>query len=127
MTVLLCILLLAVIGAPLFVLIGSAITVAFAIYGPGTDTLMMTGGRVLGPFEKLLSADSFLAVPLFVGTGALMTEGGMARRLIDFMRALLGWLPGGLGMSTVVACMGFAAISGSSAKSSATCSCRWCS
>lgn len=113
MTIVLVILLLAIIGAPLFVIIGAATAVAWEMYG-GVPDFWAMGAKVLHPFETLMTKDAFLAIPLFVGTGAVMTEGGMARRLVDVMRALLGWLPGGMGMAAVLACMGFAAISGSS-------------
>lgn len=113
MSVIVVILLLALIGAPLFVIIGGATAVAWHDYGHVSDFWQM-GAMVLTPFETLMTKDAFLAIPLFVGTGAVMTEGGMARRLVEAMRALLGWLPGGMGMAAVLACMGFAAISGSS-------------
>jgi len=112
-TIVIVILLLALVGAPLFVIIGAATAVAWDMYG-GVPDFWAMGAKVLHPFETLMTKDAFLAIPLFVGTGAIMTEGGMARRLVDFMRALLGWLPGGMGMAAVLACMGFAAISGSS-------------
>jgi C4-dicarboxylate transporter DctM subunit len=111
--VLLSILVLALIGAPLFVIIGAATAVAWHDYG-SVAGLWSVGAKVLDPFEGLMTKDAFLAIPLFVGTGAVMTEGGMARRLVEVMRALLGWLPGGMGMAAVISCMGFAAISGSS-------------
>src|SRR5262249_40191671 len=59
--------------------------------------------------------DSFvlLAVPLFVLAGVLMDTGGIARRLIDFAVALVGWIRGGLGMAVVVAEYIFSGISGS--------------
>ncbi len=61
--------------------------------------------------------DSFvlLAIPFFVLAGHLMNRGGMARRLIDFARAIVGSLPGGLAHINVVAAMLFGAISGSAA------------
>ncbi|MCA9679778.1 MAG: TRAP transporter large permease, partial [Myxococcales bacterium] len=114
MMILLAIAGLALIGAPLFVIIGAATGVAFEQYTVQASSFWRLGEWVLNPFENLMGKDAFLAVPLFIGAGAIMTEGGMARRLVDFMRALLGWLPGGLGMAAVAACMGFAAISGSS-------------
>ena len=113
MTVLLSIVALAVLGSPLFVIVGVATAVAFIAYTPDV-THLVDLKWVIDPFEELITKDQFLAIPLFVGAGALMTEGGMARRLVAFTRALLGWLPGGLGMAAVAACMGFAAISGSS-------------
>ena len=61
------------------------------------------------------SLDSFvlLAIPFFILAGSIMTRGGIARRLIAFVNSLVGWFPGGLGIAGVLACIFFAAISGS--------------
>lgn len=63
--------------------------------------------------------DSFtlLAIPFFILAGNIMNSGGIARRLIDFARVLVGGLPGGLAFVNVVANMLFGAISGSAAAS----------
>ena len=59
--------------------------------------------------------DSFalLAIPFFILAGQLMNRGGIARRLIDFAKAVLGMLPGGLAYVNILAAMLFGAISGS--------------
>jgi len=54
-----------------------------------------------------------MAVPLFVFAGALMERGGLADRLVRFAQSLVGNYPGALGIVAVLACMFFAAISGS--------------
>lgn len=61
--------------------------------------------------------DSFalLAIPLFILAGQIMNRGGIANRLIDFAKALMGALPGGLIYVNVIAAMLFGAISGSAA------------
>ncbi len=63
--------------------------------------------------------DSFtlLAIPFFILAGNIMNSGGIARRLIDFAKVLVGELPGGLAFVNVIANMLFGAISGSSAAS----------
>lgn len=60
--------------------------------------------------------DSFalLAIPLFILAGNLMNRGGIAHRLIDFSKALVGSLPGGLAIINVMAAMMMGAIAGSS-------------
>ncbi|WZL74379.1 TRAP transporter large permease [Clostridiaceae bacterium 35-E11] len=60
-------------------------------------------------------ADSFplVAIPLFVFAGGLMFQGGMSKRLVSFSDALIGHFPSGLAMVSVLACMFFAAITGS--------------
>ena len=59
--------------------------------------------------------DSFalLAIPFFILAGQLMNSGGIARRLIDFAKVLVGKLPGGLAFVNILAAMFFGAISGS--------------
>lgn len=61
------------------------------------------------------SLDSFalLAIPFFILAGQVMNQGGIARRLIDFAKAIVGPLPGGLAFVNIIACMLFGAISGS--------------
>ncbi len=62
-----------------------------------------------------LDSFSLLAIPFFILAGQLMNRGGIATRLIDFARSLVGVLPGGLIYVNIVACMLFGAISGSAA------------
>ena len=57
---------------------------------------------------------TLLAIPFFILGGAFMTTGGVARRMIRFANACIGHLRGGLAMASVLACMLFAAVSGSS-------------
>ena len=53
------------------------------------------------------------AIPLFILSGNLMYRGGMSKRIVDFADTLLGHLPSGLAMVSILACMFFAAITGS--------------
>lgn len=59
--------------------------------------------------------DSFplLAIPFFILAGSIMCNGGISRRLVNLADSLVGFVTGGLAMVTVLACMFFAAISGS--------------
>ena len=54
-----------------------------------------------------------LAVPLFIFAGELLAQGGVGKRIVEFARVLFGWLPGGLGVVTVVSCTLFGGVSGS--------------
>lgn len=65
-----------------------------------------------GSFEYLNNF-SYTAVLFFIIMGAVMTVGTSARRLIDFVTSLVGFLPGGMAISLVGVCMLFGAISGS--------------
>jgi C4-dicarboxylate transporter, DctM subunit len=57
---------------------------------------------------------TLLAIPFFILGGAFMTTGGVAKRMIRFANACIGHFRGGLAMASVLACMLFAAVSGSS-------------
>lgn len=57
---------------------------------------------------------TLLAIPFFLLAGAFMTTGGVAKRLIDFANATVGHIRGGLAIASVLSCMLFAALSGSS-------------
>ncbi len=61
----------------------------------------------------------FLAIPLFIVAGELMSRGGVGLRIIGFARAAFGFMPGGLGMVVVGASMIFGGISGSAIADSA--------
>jgi C4-dicarboxylate transporter DctM subunit len=104
--------LLILLGAPLFVIVGVATATCFY----GFAGLEHFGDQVvlIQHMENLATKQEFLAIPLFLAAGAVMTAGGIARRLVDVARALVGHLPGGLAIASVLACMFFASISGSS-------------
>lgn len=87
----------------------------------GLSVLMFLFTMTEVPIEsvglKLFSGlDNFgiMAIPFFILAGTFLTRGGVARRMIAFTTALVGHLPGGLGLAGVTACAMFAAISGSS-------------
>ncbi|MCV0440567.1 MAG: TRAP transporter large permease [Hydrogenophaga sp.] len=54
-----------------------------------------------------------LAVPLFIFAGELLAHGGVGQRIVAFARVLFGWMPGGLGVVTVMSCTMFGGVSGS--------------
>ena len=63
---------------------------------------------------------SLLAIPCFVLAGAIMAEGGMARRLVAFAGVLIGFVRGGLSLVNILASTFFGAISGSSVADTAS-------
>ena len=65
-------------------------------------------------FEALSEHYTLLAIPFFILSSAFLSTGGVARRLIRFAISIVGHIRGGLAMASVVACMLFAAVSGSS-------------
>ncbi|UWQ14560.1 TRAP transporter large permease [Aliiroseovarius sp. M344] len=80
-------------------------------------TLDNMGAELLNVFNK---GFALLAMPLFILTGDLINQSGIARRLSDFAYSCLGWLRGGLAMASLGACGLFAAISGSNSATTAT-------
>jgi tripartite ATP-independent transporter DctM subunit len=71
------------------------------------DAVMIAIGSGVNKF-------SLLAIPFFVLAGAIMAEGGMARRLVAFANVLIGFVRGGLSLVNILASTFFGAISGSS-------------
>jgi C4-dicarboxylate transporter DctM subunit len=65
-------------------------------------------------FFNALDNSVLMAIPFFILAGAIMTEGGIARRLIEVMNLVVGRFRGGAAMAAVVACVFFSALSGSS-------------
>ncbi len=57
---------------------------------------------------------NLIAVPFFILAGAVMTQGGISGRLVDWVLSIFGGMRGSLGLTTVGACTAFGAISGSS-------------
>ncbi len=104
----------ALVGAPLFVIMGATTIALFIAFG-GSQYEHLHGFQTLVvSMTDLTTKNVFLAIPFFIAAGAVMTEGGIAGRLIRLAKAVVGWLPGGLAVSTVGSAMIFAAISGSS-------------
>ena len=54
-----------------------------------------------------------MAIPFFMLAGVIMSTGGIARRIVDFASALIGFVTGSLGCVTILACMFFGALCGS--------------
>lgn len=101
--VLACILL----GAPIFVALGMGTTIPIILQGAFPLTLV--------PQRMFAGLDSWpiMAIPMFMLAGNLMDQGGMSKRIVDFANAAIGFVKGSLAMVAVLACMIFAAISGS--------------
>jgi tripartite ATP-independent transporter DctM subunit len=102
-------------GVPIAVSIGlSALFTLGLSIDPGAALTTVAQRMATG-----LDRFTLLAIPFFILSGQLMNRGGIARRLIDLARALVGMLPGGLAFVNVVSGMLFGAISGSAAAAAA--------
>jgi len=107
-------LLLIILGVPIAFSIGisGALTLLISILPmPAFTTLAQRMAVSLNSF-------ALLAIPFFVLAGQLMNQGGIALKLIEFAKVLVGRLPGGLAMVNITANMLFGAISGSAAAAS---------
>lgn len=99
--------------------IGVGVPIAYSIGLAGIITMFMSIDFLpaVTTFAQRMATglDSFtlLAIPLFIFAGQLMNNGGIATRLIDFAKVLVGRLPGGLAVVNIFANMLFGAISGS--------------
>lgn len=104
-------------------LLGLGVPIAYSIGLSGIVTMLFTIESLpaFTTFAHRMATglDSFalLAIPFFILAGNIMNSGGIAIRLIDFARVLVGWLPGGLAFVNIAANMLFGAISGSAAAS----------
>ncbi len=101
---------LLLLNVPIAVCMGLSSIAAIALSGSVTPLTMI-------PQRMFTAMDSFpfMAIPFFMLAGSLMESGGISRRLIHFAKSLVGFLPCGLGVITVVSSAFFGAISGSNA------------
>jgi C4-dicarboxylate transporter, DctM subunit len=100
--------LLILVGAPLFLTVGVASVACVTLIQD------ISGYIVAKDMYEAVKKEELLAIPFFVLAGNIMTQGSIADRLVGLARAVMGKTPGGLGIATIVACVIFAAISGSS-------------
>jgi len=100
--------LLMFIGVPIAASLGLAGSITIMLFSP--DSVRSLAIKLFETSEHY----TLLAIQFFLLSGAFMTTGGVARRLIDFANACVGHIRGGLAIGAVLACMLFAALSGSS-------------
>jgi tripartite ATP-independent transporter DctM subunit len=99
-------LILMIMGAPVAVALGGGSLIFVMLTGKIPDHVVLH--RMVG------GVDSFplLAVPFFILAGNLMNSSGITHRIFEFAKAVVGWLPGGLGHVNVGASVVFAGMSG---------------
>ncbi|CCQ73260.1 TRAP transporter large permease [Magnetospira sp. QH-2] len=99
---------LILIGTPIAFALGLSSVLTLLFFG--NDDLGTLSGRIFDTMHHY----TLMAIPFFVLSSAFLSTGGVARRLIRFAINVVGHMRGGLAMSSVLACMLFAAVSGSS-------------
>lgn len=100
-------LLLALLGAPLFAVIAGSAMLGYLREGIDLQALAIE-------FYGIAEMPILLAIPLFTFAGYLLSESGAPGRLVRLTRALLGWMPAGLAIVSLAACAFFTAFTGAS-------------
>lgn len=99
---------LLVLGFPMFINMILTTLLTFTFFIPNMDLNMVIQQTING-----ISTFVLLAIPMFIFAADIMTTGHTANRLVDFVKAFVGHIHGGLGISLAGACTIFGAISGS--------------
>lgn len=97
----------ALMGTPLFALIAATALLGFLAEGLDPSLVGME-------IHRLVDTPVLVSIPLFTFAGELMARANTSERLVGFSRALLGWMPGGLGIVTLLVCAAFTALTGAS-------------
>ena len=96
-------------NVPISITIGIATLFTMLLSMPAEPAMTQVAQRIATGLDNF----ALLAIPFFILSGQLMGQGGIARRLINLAKAMMGTLPGGLAYVNIFACMLFGAISGS--------------
>ena len=99
--------LLAILGTPLFAVFGALAWFLFRAAGIDASAIMIE-------LYRLASAPTLLPIPLFTFAGYVLAASQAPQRLVRCMQALIGWLPGGLALMALCACAFFTAFTGAS-------------
>jgi C4-dicarboxylate transporter, DctM subunit len=99
--------LLALLGIPLFIALAAGSLLA--TWHAGLDTALLAV-----ELNRLASSPYLAAIPLFTFSGVVLAAGGAPERLIQLFNALVGWLPGGVAAVALTSCAFFTAFSGAS-------------
>ncbi len=97
----------ALLGLPLFAVLSGLALTAFHAEG-------ISSTAVIIELYRLASNPTILAIPLFTFAGVLLSAGNSPRRLVDLFRALVGWMPGGIAIVTLLVTSFFTAFTGAS-------------
>jgi C4-dicarboxylate transporter DctM subunit len=108
----------AIVGIVLFALLLLAVPIGIALSSAAAAYIMvdplLEPNVIFRQFFSFIGRYSLTAIPLFIFAGFLMEKTGLIKQLFAFADSLVGHLPGGFGVATIVACVLFGAISGSS-------------
>ncbi len=97
----------ALLGGALFVLLGGAAIIGYAMAGEPISTILID-------INRLTKNSTILIIPLFTFAGYIIAAGKAPQRLVAFARASVGWLPGGLAIVVLITCAFFTTFTGAS-------------
>ena len=101
----------------MFLLIAIGVPIGFAIGGACIATMLIFPDisllMIVQNCFTALNSFPLMAIPFFILSGALMSSGGIAKRLLNAANAIFGFLTGGLALVSTASCMFFGAVSGS--------------
>jgi C4-dicarboxylate transporter, DctM subunit len=104
---------LLMLNIPMFILMVATSVIIIRAY---TDTpVMLIATQMFGSIDKF----ALMAIPFFIFGAAVMGAGGLSQRLVAWVLSMVGWMRGGLAMTTIVSCEIFGTVSGSSAATTA--------
>ena len=89
--------LIALLGTPLFIVMGLGAVVAFSLSGEKLTAIAIE-------LYRIADAPTLLTIPLFTFAGYMMAESNSPKRLLKFTEALFGWIPGGIAIVSLVVC-----------------------
>ena len=94
------------------------VPITFSLLGAGFLAVLLGNGSLpmymnCRGFISGVNSFTLMAIPFFMISGAIMNQGGLSKRIIQFCSALFSWLRGGVGIVCVAANMVFGAVSGS--------------
>jgi C4-dicarboxylate transporter DctM subunit len=108
---------LLLVGVPIAICLGLSAGVYLLLFFPvpeWTTTTNVFAGILPNKFSATMEHFTLMAIPFFILSSNFLSTGGVARRIVRFANVLVGWMAGGLAMAGIMACILFAAVSGSS-------------
>lgn len=104
-------------GVPIAICLGLSSAIYLLLFYPipeWSSTTAILAGILPNKFGATMEHFTLMAIPFFIISSNFLSTGGVAKRIIRFANALVGWMSGGLAMAGILACIMFAAVSGSS-------------
>ena len=108
---------LLLIGVPIAISLGLSAGIYLLLFfqiPEWTTTTNVLSGILPNKFSATMEHFTLMAIPFFILSSNFLSTGGVAQRIVRFANALVGWMAGGLAMAGIMACILFAAVSGSS-------------